>query len=401
MKALLPYRKLAVTVLVAGGLCTLIVLSKGDGVRPSGAAMSAGGDARIATSARHAAVEGGTSVAVPQAIDPALFSSGACLALPPTNGDVHKTVFLDAGHGGIDPGGVGTTESGAQVTESVVNLAIELDTAAILRAEGYRVVVSRTQNTTVTALTPGDVSGGLLTVQGAFNDVAARDVCANMAGADLLLGIYMDSGSSWNAGCVTGYDASRPFSADNLRFATLLQNDVLGAMNAKGYGIPDEGVQPDTVLGSALTDAALAYGHLLLLGPAKSGYFSTPSQMPGALIEPLFLTDPFEGSVAVSARGQQVIAGALAEAVTQYFAAPSSLMGYGVRSARSAQPGRLPSPVVCPARSSARPGWPGRFLTRPSSGRGCMSELVFLSRKNFLLRKTTSEVHVCPERLSA
>jgi N-acetylmuramoyl-L-alanine amidase len=50
-----------------------------------------------------------------------------------------------------------------------------------------------------------------------------------------------------------------------------------------------------------------------------AGYFSTPSQMPGALIEPLFITDPFEGSIAVSARGQQVIAGALAQAIGQYF----------------------------------------------------------------------------------
>ena len=47
--------------------------------------------------------------------------------------------------------------------------------------------------------------------------------------------------------------------------------------------------------GPALSEAAAAYGHLLLLGPAMAGYFATPSQMPGALIEPLFITDPFEG----------------------------------------------------------------------------------------------------------
>jgi N-acetylmuramoyl-L-alanine amidase len=255
-----------------------------------------------------------------QAIDPALFSPSACMSFPPTNGDQHETVFLDAGHGGIDPGAVGTTQSGQTIDEAAVNLAIELDTMAILRGQGYRVVVSRTQNTSVTKLTPGDVSGGLLTVQGAFNDVAARDVCANMAGADVLVGIYIDSGGSWNAGCVTGYDADRPFSAANLRLATLLQHDVLGALNAQGYEIPDEGVQLDTELGSALTAAAIAYGHLILLGPAKAGYLNTPSQMPGALIEPLFITDPFEGSVAASSRGQQVIATALAQAIAQYFA---------------------------------------------------------------------------------
>jgi N-acetylmuramoyl-L-alanine amidase len=254
-----------------------------------------------------------------QAIDPALFSPSACMAFLPTNGNRHQTVFLDAGHGGIDPGAVGTTESGQTIDEATINLAVELDTMAILRSRGYRVVVSRTQDTSVTKLTPGDVSGGLLTAQGVVNDVAARDVCANMAHADVLVGIYMDSGGPWNGGCVTGYDADRPFSAANLRLATLLQNDVLGALNAQGYDIPDEGVLPDTVLGSALDSAALAYGHLILLGPAKPGYFSTPSQMPGALIEPLFITDPFEGSIAASTHGQQLIATALAQAITQYF----------------------------------------------------------------------------------
>jgi len=257
-----------------------------------------------------------------QAVDPALFASGACMAFPPTEGDRHETVFLDAGHGGLDPGAVGTTQAGATVEESTVNLAIELDTTAILRAQGYRVVVSRTANSSVTRLTPGDVDGRLLTVQGVFNDVTARAVCANMAKANVLVGIYMDSGASWDAGCITGYDQDRPFSRQNLRLATLLQRDVLGAMNAQRWDIPDEGVQNDTGLGSALTAAAEAYNHLLLLGPAKKGYFKTPSQMPGALIEPLFVTDPFEGSIAASAHGQQVIARAMAEAVDQYFAAP-------------------------------------------------------------------------------
>jgi N-acetylmuramoyl-L-alanine amidase len=258
-----------------------------------------------------------------QAIDPAVFSAGACMGFGPTRGDRHKTVFLDAGHGGIDPGGNGTTLSGAAVDESTVNLPIELDTMAILRAEGYRVVVSRTGNTSVARLSPADVSDGALTAQGAFADVAARDVCANMARADILIGIYMDAGFPGNAGCVTGYDADRPFSAQNLDLATLVQTDVLGAMNSRGWAIPDEGVLPDTGLGSAVTAADVAYGHLLLLGPAKAGYFATPSRMPGALIEPLYLTDPFEASIAANAQDQDVIAGGIAEAVGQYFAAAS------------------------------------------------------------------------------
>ncbi len=313
--------RLSLTVLTACASCATLI---GAALIFAGPAFPIGHQRLPATSARAASAgrRGDLDRAsdAPEAVDPAVFSPGACVAYPPTSGDRDETVFLDAGHGGIDPGAVGSTETGAPVEEAKVNLAVELDTMAILRAQGYRVVVSRSQDTTVTRLTPADVSGGLLTAQGVVNDVGARDVCANLAGADVLVGIYMDSGNPANAGCVTGYDADRPFSAANLRLATLLQDDVLGALNARGYDIPDEGVMPDTVLGSALDSADLAYGHLILLGPAKAGYFSTPSQMPGALIEPLFVTDPFEGSIAASASGQQLIAGALAEAINQYFA---------------------------------------------------------------------------------
>ncbi len=256
------------------------------------------------------------------AIDPPAFSPGACRSFPPTSGDRHLTVFLDAGHGGIDPGGVGTTESGQTINEATVNLPIELHTMALLRRDGFRVVVSRTTPTSVARLGPGDVSGGLLTPDGVHDDVAARDVCANDAHADVLVGIYSDAASSpSDAGAITGYDAVRSFAAANLRLASLLQQDVLAAMNAQGWDIPDDGVVPDSALGSATGRAALSYGHLMLLGPAQAGYFETPSQMPGALIEPLFLTDPFEGSLAASARGQQVIAGGLTHAIERYFSA--------------------------------------------------------------------------------
>jgi hypothetical protein len=183
--------------------------------------------------------------------------------------------------------------------------------------------------TSVVRLSAADVSGGALTIQGAHADVAARDVCANLAHANVLIGIYFDAGASADdAGSVTGYDAVRPFAADNLKLATLVQTDVLAAMNAQDWAIPDDGVISDVNLGGpALSGAAASYGHLLLRGPAQAGYFSTPSQMPGALIEPLFITDPFEGSIAASAASQQVIAAGLAQAVEQYFGPPTSTNG--------------------------------------------------------------------------
>jgi N-acetylmuramoyl-L-alanine amidase len=255
------------------------------------------------------------------AIDPAYFSPGACVAFPPTTGNRHLTVFLDAGHGGPDPGAVGITRSGRVIYEADQTVPVVLDTTTILRRAGFRVVVSRTGPTSVLRLGPGDVSGHVLTVVGSHDDVAARDVCANMTRADVLVGVYFNAGASAaDAGCITGYDAGRPFARDNRRLADLVQSHVLAAMNAQGWQIPGVGVQTDQELGSSLTAADVAYGRLLLLGPAKKGYFSTPSTMPGALVEPLFLTDPFEGSIAASGRGQRVIAAGLARAIEQYFA---------------------------------------------------------------------------------
>ncbi len=122
------------------------------------------------------------------------------------------------------------------------------------------------------------------------------------------------------SGGVTGYDAVRPFAAQNRRLARLVQHDVLAAMNRRGWSIPDEGIQPDDQLGSTVNTATGdSYGHLLLLGPAKRGWFATPSDMPGALIEPLFITDPFEGSIANSRNGQLVIAEGIADALEQFF----------------------------------------------------------------------------------
>lgn len=304
---------------VAGVLLLIVALSDSP---HSGGSTDRHGGAPASPSSRHAAAASQSE----RAVDPSRFSPGSCVEFSPTSGNRHLTVFVDAGHGGIDPGAVGQTQAGQTVYEANQTLPTELYTMALLRAQGFTVVVSRTTDSSVTALQPDDVSGGELTVQGAHDDVAARDECADLAGANLLVGIYFDAGASqYNAGSVTAYDSVRPFAASNLRIANLVQTDVLASLNSHGWGIPNDGVVSDAYLGGPpLGQAAADYGHLLLLGPAMDGYFTTPSDMPGTLIEPLFITDPFEATIAASAEGQEAIARGIDLAVVQYFAPPAA-----------------------------------------------------------------------------
>jgi hypothetical protein len=62
---------------------------------------------------------------------------------------------------------------------------------------------------------------------------------------------------------------------------------------------------------------AAVFGAVLV----HSGDFSPPSEMPGALIEPLFITDPFEGTLAAITLGQEAIAAGVEGAVEQFLTA--------------------------------------------------------------------------------
>ena len=299
------------TLVVVFAIATTVILGQGNG---SGSPISATQVNAPATRAGTAAGTRGT------ALDPAVFSAGSCVAFAPTSGNRHLTVFLDAGHGGPDPGGQGVTQSGQVVSERDLTLPVVLEATKMLRVQGFRVVDSRTTSAAVIRLQPADLSGSLFSLEGAHRDVAARPLCADLANASALVSVHFNVGViAQNAGTETTYDAVRPFATASQSLATLLQTATVAALHAvSGWNVPDNGVVTDDQVGNSLTSRGAAYGHLLVLGPAEANYFSTPSTMPGALIEPLFLTDPFEGTIASSSNGQRIIAQAIAKAVQQF-----------------------------------------------------------------------------------
>jgi N-acetylmuramoyl-L-alanine amidase len=238
--------------------------------------------------------------------------SGACVSLAPARAGSGQTVFIDAGHGGLDPGVVA---GGGKVLEKDATLGVALRLSDLLRAAGYRVVMARTHDTTVTKLSPSDSTYGSLTASAEHRDLAARAACANAAGAAALVSIHFDAFADPTVGGTeTFYDPARAFAAANRTLATDLQSALVAAL-----GTADRGVWTDDQLAApTLTSSGSTYNHLIELGPMSAGWVDNPSQMAGALVEPLFLTNPKEALHAVDPAGQQLIAAALEAGIVKF-----------------------------------------------------------------------------------
>ncbi len=255
-------------------------------------------------------------------LDPSQFAPNACVAFASTRGDRHKTVFLDAGHGGPDPGALGHTSTGQQLQEKQLTLPVVLDAAQLLEANGYRVVVSRTADTAIIPMTPADLGSGGETSAAKHADTIARITCAKLANAFVMVSVHFDADySSSVTGAMTFYDPGRTFSAQNQQLATLLQADIVSALDATGASVRDRGALSSVGAGSSTSSSDRSYGRLLLLGPAKPGYNDSPSMMPGALVEPLFISNHGEGDLAEGQTGQMAIASGITNAINQFAAA--------------------------------------------------------------------------------
>jgi len=249
------------------------------------------------------------------------FARGTCVAFPPLDGEARATVFLDAGHGGPDPGALGRTSSGRYVHEKVLTLAIVKATTAKLRAAGYKVVVSRWTDTSMLVLQKGDLNGRLFSPAGAHRDLLARVACANDAKADVLLSVHLNAfGDPREGGSMTLYDPSRSFTAKNRALGDIVHGRIRAAYKNAVLKIVDRFVISDTSFGGgALTKEGAEYGHDTIIGPRWRNYVPEASAMPGIILEPLFITRPAEADVASSPQGQALLADAITAGVEQWF----------------------------------------------------------------------------------
>lgn len=226
-------------------------------------------------------------------------------------------VFLDAGHGGVDTGAQGTTADGQTVFEKTFTLAIARATAARLRADGITVVLSRDDDSL-----PGSVAsdytpdGRALTPEGVLADLQRRIDRANDSGALVLLSMHINAFSDPSVGGTeTFYDSARPFASENERFARLVQVNVVSSLQAQGLAVVDRGVTDDaSLVGDAFGTLGASYTHLVLLGPPVPNRLRS-SEMPGALSEPLFISNPAEATALTQPDVQKALADAYAKAI--------------------------------------------------------------------------------------
>lgn len=228
-------------------------------------------------------------------------------------------VAIDPGHGGIDLGARRFDQDGHMVYhESTVNLELALLVRDELLARGLQVFMTRETDTTVNT-EEKDVSG-----DGVFeytqDETQARVDLIIASGADLILSIhhnaYEDASGASAAevgGIQTYYCADRPYSDESLRLATLVHEHLISAIRAYGYDIQDRGVLDDAVLVTPDSPGQ----HLILLGPA-SDRIVRPSQVPGTLSEPVFITHAVEGELARDPEFLSALAVAYADAVEAY-----------------------------------------------------------------------------------
>jgi len=237
----------------------------------------------------------------------------------PTLTPLPPLIAIDPGHGGRDLGARHFDETGhMDFCESEVNLALALRIHKLLLARGYRVLLTRDGDYLLNRKRQ-DINGDGHVDH--VDEAQARVDLINAAKADLLLSIHQNAfyhpdgrPAEKVGGTVTFYCADRPFSDKSLRFAKLVQREVVAAFHDLGYAVRDRGVEDDLVLQTPGEPGS----HLILLGP-KTERIVRPCQVPGALSETLFLSNPQEARLARDPKALDRLALAYVKAICAYF----------------------------------------------------------------------------------
>lgn len=248
---------------------------------------------------------------------------------PERPADAELVVCLDPGHGGWDYGR--QRQQGEYdtpwVNESEINLGMALMLRQNLETRGANVAMTRETGTAVNVFGE-DVNGDGRTIldgeqDGNRDELQARINICNAAGADVLVSLHLNGFDDSSA---RGYEVlytpapTREFGDKNLDLATAIYRQIGAAYNEVGFETQPRGTVSDETLDAQIHEFG-SERNLVLTGPAVNNpdYSIVPSNMPGVIIEPIFITNQDDVNFIVIPENQQRLVEAYAEGIMDYF----------------------------------------------------------------------------------
>ena len=247
--------------------------------------------------------------------------------------DSNLVVCIDPGHGGWDYGrqrqpGSDQDFAPPYLNESEINLGMALMLRDQLEARGVNVVLTRETGTAVNIMSE-DVNGDGKTLRdseqdGDRDELQARINICNEANADILISLHLNGFDDSSA---HGYEVlytpypTREFGNQNLDLATFIYREIGAAYNRVGFETEPRGTKSDEDDLEAELHEFGSEKNLVLTGPEINNpdYTITPSNMPGVIVEPVFITNQEDVDFIVLPENQVVLAEAYAEGIMRYF----------------------------------------------------------------------------------
>ena len=194
---------------------------------------------------------------------------------------LNKIVYLDAGHGGYDPGA-----SYFGISEKSLTLAIQSRVKAKLESEGYQVVTTRTSDTYV--------------------DLADRSRAANASESDIFVSIHINaSGSSAAQGIETYY--YQPYA------------EYPSRINATYHANPTRLSMSDTLANAIQSSLINATGAQNQGVKRQTFAVLRETTAPAVLLELGFLSNPQEAARLNTSAYQETLANAIVAGIKRYY----------------------------------------------------------------------------------
>lgn len=242
-------------------------------------------------------------------------------------------VCIDPGHGGWDYGRERmdmATFGPPWVHESEITLSMSFFLRDELESRGIAVVMTRETGGAVNWQNE-DINGDgqVMTdnsdqsrIHGFRDEAQARINICNEAGADIMISVHLNGFDDQSVGGYQIYYNSA-FDADrnqrNQDLATFLYREMPAAFEEQGYDASPRGSTDDKDL-SAETHEFGSEQYPLMIGPrvVKPEYTIEPTNMPGVIIETLFITNTDDVNFIMNPANQKRLAVSWADGIENY-----------------------------------------------------------------------------------